>query len=88
MKRQHALCSGNALMAIGLVMSLFSLLIALLSHAGTIPFTTNWATVAVLGIFCGAFIWLLGAQISGRETVYEKYYLLRFYQRFPRRRRH
>ncbi|WP_241584589.1 DUF2583 family protein [Rosenbergiella epipactidis] len=88
MERVHTSLIGNALMVVGLVLSISSLLIALLSQAEGSIFTDSWATGSVLGIFLGAFFWLMGAQLSGREKVCEKYYLLRFHQRHPHRRRH
>ena len=88
MKRVHTSLLGNGLMVVGLVLSVSSLLIAVLSQAEGSIFTESWATGSVLGIFLGAFFWLMGAQLSGREKVCEKYYLLRFHQRAPHRRRH
>ncbi|WP_241645153.1 DUF2583 family protein [Rosenbergiella metrosideri] len=88
MKRAHTSLIGNTLMVVGLVLSISSLLIALLSQAEESILTESWATGSVLGIFLGAFFWLMGAQLSGREKVCEKYYLLRFHQRHPHRRRH
>ncbi len=86
MKRSHSSLLGNALMVVGLVLSVSSLLIAFLSQAEGSILTDSWATGSVLGIFMGAFFWLMGAQLSGREKVCEKYYLLRFHQRHPQRR--
>jgi len=88
MKREHTSLLGNGFMVVGLVLSVSSLAIALLSQASGNLFTDNWAIGSVLGIFCGAFFWLLGAQISGREKVCEKYYLLRLHQRHPHHRHH
>jgi hypothetical protein len=40
---------------------------------------------AILSIFIGALMWLVGARISGREKIEDRYYWLRHYDKRCRR---
>lgn len=87
MRKAHVLHVGNGLMVFGLVLCVSSIAVAMLSQAPGTVFSDSWATAAILGIFAGAFFWLFGAQLSGREKVCEKYYLLTLHKRPLRRHR-
>jgi len=43
---------------------------------------------SILGIFIGALMWLVGARISGREKVADRYYWLRHCDERCRRSSH
>lgn len=81
MKRSNITLLGNGLMILGLLL-LFSALSGMVANRlSADPIAQLWANFAVLTIFIGAIIWLVGAQLSGRQSLEERYYLLRLKQR-------
>ncbi|OAT38664.1 stress-induced protein YchH [Proteus myxofaciens] len=89
MKYKHAFAMGNFLMAVGMVTMLGSLGYNLISHIFPIGLPEILADLSLMGIFIGAFVWLAGARIGGRETVAERYWWLRHYdERYRRHNNH
>lgn len=81
MKKPQTKFLGNGLIVIGLTLCLASLVGTIASQAPGIIMATYWTSLAMIGIFSGAFIWLLGVQLSGHENICDKYYLLKLLKR-------
>ncbi|MDC9596116.1 stress-induced protein YchH [Xenorhabdus anantnagensis] len=88
MRRKKAFIFGNILMGTGMTAMLASLAYVLLSHIfkfGQSEFLTG---LSLMGLFVGAFIWLVGARIGGREQVTDRYWWLKNYDERYRRKKH
>ncbi|WP_034919116.1 MULTISPECIES: stress-induced protein YchH [Erwinia] len=79
MTRKNANLAGNALMILGLVIMVGSVGSAILNQLPQLQMPQLMVNGAVFGIFVGALLWLVGARISGREKVCDRYYWLRHY---------
>lgn len=78
MRYQTSRRCGNGFMVTGVVIILLGFLLLLLSQTKTIPTFDLLPACSVLMLFVGAIIWLAGANLSGKECVSERYYLLRY----------
>lgn len=79
MKRKHANITGNSLMALGLVVMVAGIGYAVLNQLPQLQLPQFMTHSAIFGIFIGALMWLVGASISGREKVTDRYYWIRHY---------
>ncbi len=79
MKRKNATLLGNVLMGLGLVGMVGGIAFTILNQLPNFGFPDYVAHSAIMGIFCGALIWLVGASISGRERVHDHYWWVRRY---------
>lgn len=85
MKHQHCRVAGNSLMVLGLVTMVLGVGFSILNQLPTLDLPQFLAQGAILSIFIGALMWLVGARISGREKVEDRYYWLRHYDKRCRR---
>ncbi|HAT1685266.1 TPA: stress-induced protein YchH [Klebsiella oxytoca] len=77
MKYHRALFTGNVLMGLGalvIVLSVADLLVAAL-----LPDTFNAG--AVWGVFIGAGIWMMGVRLGDRESITERYWWVRHFDK-------
>ncbi|CDG21551.1 conserved exported protein of unknown function [Xenorhabdus poinarii G6] len=88
MTRKKAFILGNILMGMGMAAMLISLSYVLFSHIFGYGDSEFLAGSALIGLFMGAFIWLVGASIGGRERVTDKYWWLKNYDERYRRKKH
>ena len=77
MKRKSAMIAGNSLMGLGLLTMIVGIGYAVLNQLPQLQLPAVLTPLAILGIFIGALLWLVGARISGREKVADRYYWLR-----------
>ena len=77
MKRKTAMLAGNSLMGFGLLTMIFGVGYAVLNQLPQLQLPSILTPIAILAIFIGALLWLVGARISGREKVADRYYWLR-----------
>lgn len=74
MKRKHANLTGNGLMGVGLIVMIPGVGYTVLNQLPQLALPAIVAHIAMFGIFLGALLWLVGARISGREKVCDRYY--------------
>lgn len=79
MKRKHACLAGNALMALGLAVMVVGVAYAVLNQLPQLQLPEYVVHGAIFSIFVGALMWLVGARISGREKITDRYYWVRHY---------
>lgn len=79
MKRKHANLTGNGLMVLGLVVMVFGVGYTVLNQLPQLALPVFMAHGAMFSIFLGALLWLVGARISGREKVCDRYYWVRHF---------
>ncbi|WP_315315107.1 stress-induced protein YchH [Pantoea vagans] len=85
MKHQHCRVAGNSLMVLGLVTMVLGVGFSIINQLPTLDLPPLLAQAAMLGIFIGALLWLVGAGLSGRERVEDRYYWHRRYDNRCRR---
>lgn len=85
MKHQHCRVAGNSLMVLGLVTMVLGVGFSIINQLPTLDLPQFLAQGAILSIFIGALMWLVGARISGREKIEDRYYWLRHYDKRCRR---
>ncbi|MBC8953213.1 MULTISPECIES: stress-induced protein YchH [Xenorhabdus] len=88
MRRKKAFVFGNILMGLGMSAMLISLTYVLFSHIFSFGQSELLSGIALMGLFVGAFIWLAGANIGGREQVTDKYWWLKNYDGRYRRKKY
>ena len=67
MKRKSAAMVGNVLMGLGLVTMVGGVGYSILTEVSQLGLPQFFAHGAVMSIFVGALLWLVGARIGGRE---------------------
>ena len=85
MKHQHCRLAGNSLMVLGLVTMVLGVGFSIINQLPSLHMPQLLAQGAMLGIFIGALLWLVGAGLSGREKVEDRYYWHRRYDNRCRR---
>lgn len=85
MKRKHANLTGNSLMVLGLVVMVAGVGYSVLNQLPQLQLPQFLVHGAIFSIFIGALLWLVGARISGREKVADRYYWVRHYDKRCRR---
>ncbi|AHM73643.1 MULTISPECIES: stress-induced protein YchH [Yersinia] len=89
MKRKSAAMLGNVLMGLGLVTMVVGVGYSILAEVTQIGLPQFFAHGAVMSIFVGALLWLVGARIGGREQVADRYWWVKhFDKRCNRNQRH
>ncbi|WP_033782870.1 stress-induced protein YchH [Pantoea sp. 9140] len=81
MKHQHCRVAGNSLMVLGLVTMVLGVGFSIMNQLPSLDLPQFLAQGAILSIFIGALMWLVGARISGREKIEDRYYWLRHYDK-------
>ena len=85
MKHQHCRVAGNSLMVLGLITMVLGVGFSIMNQLPTLDLPQFLVQCAILSIFIGALMWLVGARISGREKIEDRYYWLRHYDKRCRR---
>lgn len=85
MKRKHANLTGNSLMVFGLVVMVAGVGYSVLNQLPQLQLPQFMVHGGFFSIFIGALLWLVGARISGREKVADRYYWVRHYDKRCRR---
>jgi len=85
MKHKHCRVAGNSLMVLGLVTMVFGVGFSIMNQLPALDLPQYLAQGAILSIFVGALLWLVGARVSGREKIEDRYYWLRHYDKRCRR---
>ncbi|AJJ63629.1 stress-induced protein YchH [Yersinia aldovae] len=89
MKRKNATVMGNMLMGLGLVIMVGGVGYSILTEITELGLPQFFAHGAVMSIFIGALLWLVGARIGGREQVADRYWWIKhFDKRCNRNQRH
>ncbi|AKP35261.1 stress-induced protein YchH [Yersinia aleksiciae] len=89
MKRKSAARLGNVLMGLGLVTMVGGVGYSILTEVTQLGLPQFFAHGAVMSIFVGALLWLVGARIGGREEVADRYWWVKhFDKRCTRNQRH
>lgn len=88
MRRKSVMRLGNLLMGLGLVGMSLGIVYAILSQLPQLSLPDTFSHSAVMGIFIGAFLWLIGACLSGREKVADRYWWVRHYDKRSTRHIH
>lgn len=88
MKHQHCRHTGNALMIVGMIVMLAGIGFSVVNQLPSIQLPALLAQGAILGIFIGALLWLVGARVSGREKIEDRYYWHRHYDKRCQRTSH
>ncbi|EXU74031.1 MULTISPECIES: stress-induced protein YchH [Erwinia] len=79
MKRKHICLTGNSLMVLGLAVMVVGVGYAVLNQLPQLQLPEFMVHGAIFSIFVGALMWLVGARISGREKITDRYYWVRHY---------
>jgi len=77
MKRKHSHVMGNALMVLGLVVMVGGVGYSVLNQLPHLNLPEYMVHGAIFSIFIGALLWLVGARVSGREKIADRYYWVR-----------
>lgn len=77
MKRKHIHFMGNALMIVGLVVMIFGVGFSAINQFPQLQLPQFMVHGAIFSIFVGALLWLVGARVSGREKIADRYYWVR-----------
>ncbi|CNL17057.1 stress-induced protein YchH [Yersinia aleksiciae] len=89
MKRKSAARLGNVLMGLGLVTMVGGVGYSILTEVTQLGLPQFFSHGAVMSIFVGALLWLVGARIGGREEVADRYWWVKhFDKRCTRNQRH
>jgi len=88
MKHQQCRLLGNGLMCVGLMVMVSGVGYSIISQLPAVNWPQFLAQGAMFAIFIGALMWLVGARVSGRERVEDRYYWLRHYGDKRCRRHH
>ncbi|HAU5562358.1 TPA: DUF2583 domain-containing protein [Serratia fonticola] len=79
MKRQQCRYFGNGLMCLGLLTMVLGVGYSIINQLPALNLPQFLAHGAMFSIFVGALLWLVGARVSGRESVEDRYFWLRHY---------
>ncbi|MFP1721493.1 stress-induced protein YchH [Lonsdalea quercina] len=85
MKRKHAVMTGNLLMSVGLVLMVASVGYAIISQLPGWHLPGSGRYLDLMGIFSGAIVWLIGARLGGRDTVSDRYWWVKHFDKRCRR---
>lgn len=81
MKRKTAGRLGNVLMGLGLVTMVVGVGYSILAEVTQFGLPQFFAHGAVMSIFVGALLWLVGARIGGREEVADRYWWVKHFDK-------
>lgn len=77
MKRQHTHLLGNGLMVLGFLLMIVGIGYSIANQFPQLSLPQFMVHGAIFSIFIGALTWLVGARISGREKIADRYYWVR-----------
>lgn len=86
MRRKHAVMTGNLLMSVGLVLMVASVAYAIISQLPGWHLLGSGYYLDLMGIFSGAIVLLIGAGIGGRDSVSDRYWWVKHFDKRCRRR--
>lgn len=86
MKRKLLTVVGNILMAIGILFMIGGLLVSVISYLPDLNLSAMYAEGGLGSLFLGAFIWLLGANFSGKQSIEDRYWCIRREEKLRMRR--
>ncbi|WON78442.1 stress-induced protein YchH [Serratia sp. UGAL515B_01] len=81
MKRKNAGLVGNVLMGLGMVAMVGGVGYSVLAEVSQFNLPQFFAHGAIMSIFIGALLWLLGARIGGREQVADRYWWVKHFDK-------
>jgi vacuolar-type H+-ATPase subunit I/STV1 len=81
MKRKSATVLGNVLMGVGLVTMIVGVGYSILTQLPELNLPEFFAHGAIMSIFVGALLWLVGARVGGRENVADRYWWIRHFDK-------
>ncbi|MDF7680631.1 stress-induced protein YchH [Enterobacteriaceae bacterium ESL0689] len=81
MTRKQASFIGNILIITGLVVMSIGIGCAILNQLPQLEMPQLFSHSAILGIFVGAILWLVGARIGGHEQIDDRYWWVRHYDK-------
>ncbi|MFC0227253.1 stress-induced protein YchH [Serratia aquatilis] len=81
MKRKSADLIGNVLMGLGMVVMVGGVGYSILTEVSQFNLPQFFAHGAIMSIFIGALLWLVGARIGGREQVADRYWWVKHFDK-------
>ncbi|EDS7589740.1 stress-induced protein YchH [Salmonella enterica subsp. diarizonae] len=84
MKYHRALLTGNVLIGLGVLVIVFSVMDLLV--AALLPYT--FSVWSMWGVFIGAGIWMVGVRLGDRESITERYWWVRHFDKRDRHSSH
>ncbi|ACS85644.1 MULTISPECIES: stress-induced protein YchH [Musicola] len=88
MKRRNAITVGNIFMGVGMLLMVIGIAYAIASQLPELNLPGSSTYMELVAIFAGAILWLTGARIGGHETVSDRYWWLKHFDKRCRRERH
>ncbi|KFK94327.1 MULTISPECIES: stress-induced protein YchH [unclassified Serratia (in: enterobacteria)] len=88
MKRRNAGLMGNVLMGLGMVVMVVGVGYSILAEVSQLNLPQFFAHGAVMSIFIGALLWLVGARIGGREQVADRYWWVKHFDKRCKNNQH
>ncbi|AJI96353.1 hypothetical protein BD65_142 [Yersinia ruckeri] len=85
MKRKTATTLGNVLMGLGLVTMVVGVGYSILAEISELGLPQFFAHGAIMSIFVGALLWLVGARLGGHEEVADRYWWVKHFDKRCRR---
>lgn len=86
MKRIRINFIGNVFMGIGLLGMFGGISVSIFSYMPESGISDAYTHIALAALFCGALVWLMGAKMSGRERIEDRYWSICHCQK--RKQRH
>lgn len=88
MKRKNVDRLGNTLMGLGLVVMVGGVGYSIIAEVSQFNLPHFFSHGAVLSIFVGALLWLIGARVSGHERVADRYWWVKHFDKRCRDNQH
>lgn len=88
MKRKMTDVMGNVLMGLGMVVMIVGVGYSILAEVSQFNLPQFFAHGAIMSIFIGALLWLVGARIGGREQVADRYWWAKHFDKRCRNNTH
>ncbi|WJV60635.1 stress-induced protein YchH [Pectobacteriaceae bacterium CE70] len=88
MKHKHSVAVGNIFMGLGMLLMILGIAYSIIGQLPKLdlPGLSNY--VELIAIFVGAILWLVGARVSGREHVADRYWWVKHFDKRCRRQNH
>lgn len=85
MKRKSTVTLGNMGMGIGMALMVGGIAYAIVGQLPELNLPGSDSYIELIAIFGGAIFWLAGARFSGRETVSDRYWWVKHFDKRCRR---